>query len=93
MMNIKVKFSYYWEPDDEKPFPDYRVVKSRNPDIPMDSHISRKTCLKHGIEIPATPTYEEWKKQTQNKKRCYRCWKITRTFDDYNRHIYYKHQL
>lgn len=40
----------------------------------------------YGIPVPLFPDLKTWKHETQAKRRCFRCWKVTRGFRDWLHH-------
>ncbi|HYF37194.1 MAG TPA: hypothetical protein VD994_17975 [Prosthecobacter sp.] len=85
---MKTVFAFYWEHAGENGEP----VAFYN--VPMGESMStmaRETLEKTGAAIPETPTYEEWKKEVGAKRRCGKCWDVTRGPNDYVRHLQLNH--
>lgn len=64
---ITAKFAFYWEMGE--PQASYLIIKSDNPNFPVYGNKGAEDLKQAGLEVPSTPTYQEW---ISNGKPVYR---------------------
>lgn len=81
-MSAQAKFVFWWENvgANNEPLPFFNLASN-------GSTVDGETLLsKYGIPLPLFPSYETWKRETNAKRRCFRCWKTTKGVNDLARH-------
>lgn len=87
-MSGKARFVFYWENagDNGEPIPFFTVLKNDR-GINNGSTIDGQQLLEqYGIPLPLFPDYKTWKHNVVSKRRCGRCWAVTRCMGDYVHH-------
>lgn len=82
-----VKFKYYLE-GLERPIPMFGIWIER---LKGYSDVNGETVLESGLPLPFFPSYETWRDMVISKKRCGRCWAITRHALDLSNHLAQRH--
>lgn len=80
-------FKYYLEGLD-KPEPMFGLWM---PNSNGFSDVSGETVLAAGKPLPLFPDYKTWRNEVSGKRRCGRCWRVTRGADDLLRHTQISH--
>src|SRR5258708_9813282 len=66
--------------------PMFNVI-SNDKSLPNGSTIGGGTLLtQYGINLPMFPSLETWKQETEAKRKCFRCWAVTRGNEDLLHH-------
>jgi len=61
--------------------------------LPSGSTVGIDTIDDMGLPYKKPPTYETWKHKVDKRERCRACWSVTRTTDDWFRHMALKHPV
>lgn len=71
--------------------PMFNVVRN-DKGLPNGSTVSGQTLLEqYEILLPLFPSMETWQRETAAKRRCFRCWAVTRGATDAIRHRIHYH--
>jgi len=66
---VKAVFAYFDGPyEGFEPRPDYEVLESNHPGLPVGSHVCADQLVEVDIKVPKTPKYEAWAKRLREQK-------------------------
>lgn len=84
----KVKFVHWLEsPFEDIPSEPMFNVISNDRSLPNGSTVGLESLkMTYGVEAPKFPSLAVWKEETENKRRCFRCWAVIRGNRDGIRH-------
>ena len=83
----KTRFCYYLE-GLERPEPIFHLWM---PESKGFSDVGGETLLTSGKPLPMFPDYRTWRREVASKKRCGRCWAVTRGHNDLIHHLQHHH--
>lgn len=85
----KARFMFWWDGlgDNGEPLPCFNVVEN-DKGISNGSTVDGTALLEqYGIPLPLFPSYETWRRETAAKRRCGKCWAVTRGRPDASHHL------
>lgn len=86
-MSNRAKFVHWLEsPFSDIPSEPMFNIIGNETTLARGSTLCGGTLLAAGINLPLFPSLETWKRETESKRRCFRCWAVTRNYSDWVHH-------
>lgn len=93
-MSGRARFAFWWEDagDNGENLPFFNVIEN-DKGMKNGSTVDAASLLssKYEIPLPLFPSYETWRREIAEKRRCRYCWAVVRSVADNERHIEIQH--